>query len=92
LPVLLGNEMSRNCMQTGPIINFSDPFMRLHNDELRNFHTSPSIIRMIKSIRIRWAGYVARMGKKLAYRLLVGKPEGNMPLERPRRRRVDNEY
>jgi hypothetical protein len=46
---------------------------------------------MIKSRKMRWAGYVARMGKKRnAYRLLVGNPEGKRPLGRPRRRWVDN--
>jgi hypothetical protein len=46
---------------------------------------------MIKSRRMRWAGHVARMGaKKTAYRILVGKPEGERPLGRPRRRWVDN--
>jgi hypothetical protein len=35
---------------------------RLHNEELRNLYSSPSIIRMIKSRRMRWAGHVARMG------------------------------
>jgi hypothetical protein len=46
---------------------------------------------MIKSGRMRWAGHVARIGKKRnAYRILVGKPEGKRPLGRPRRRRVDN--
>jgi hypothetical protein len=50
------------------------------------FYSSPNIIRMIKSRRMRWAGHVARMGaKRNAYRILVGKPEG-----RPRRRWVDN--
>jgi hypothetical protein len=45
----------------------------------------------MKSRRMRWAGYVARMGEKRnAYRLLVGKPEGRRPLERPRRRWLDN--
>jgi hypothetical protein len=54
-------------------------------------HSSPSIIRIIKSRRMRWADYVARMAEKRnAYRLLVGKPEGKRPLERPRRRWVDN--
>jgi hypothetical protein len=49
---------------------------KLHNEELRNVYSSPSIIRMIKSRRMRWAGHVARMGEKRnAYRLLVGKPE-----------------
>jgi hypothetical protein len=52
--------------------------------------SSPSIIRIIKSRRMRWAGHVARMGeKRSAYRLLVGKPEGKRPLGRPRRRWVD---
>jgi hypothetical protein len=51
----------------------------------------PSIIRTIKSRRMRWAGHVARMGaKRKAYRLLVGKSEGKRPLGRPRRRWVDN--
>jgi hypothetical protein len=49
-----------------------------------------SIIRIIKSRRMRWAAHVARMGEKRnAYRLLVGKPEGKRPLGRPRRRWVD---
>jgi hypothetical protein len=51
----------------------------LHNEELRDLYSSPNIIRIIKSRRMRWAGHVARMGeeeKKNAYRLLVGKPEG----------------
>jgi hypothetical protein len=64
---------------------------KLHNEELRDLYSSPSIIRIIKSRRMRWAGYVARMGeKRSAYRLLVGKPEGKRPLRRPRRRWVDN--
>jgi hypothetical protein len=63
----------------------------LHNKELRDLYPSPSIIRIIKSRRMRWAGYVARMGEKRnAYRLLVGKPDGKRPLGRPRRRWVDN--
>jgi hypothetical protein len=64
---------------------------KLHNEELRHLYSSPSIIRIIKSRRMRWAGYVARIGEKRnAYRLLVGKPEGKRPLGRPRRRWVDN--
>jgi hypothetical protein len=63
----------------------------LHNKELHDLYFSPSIIRIIKSRRIRWAGHVAQMGEKRnAYRLLVGKPEGKRPLGRPRRRWVDN--
>jgi hypothetical protein len=64
---------------------------KLYNEELRDLYSSPSIIRIIKSRRMRWAGHVARMGEKRnAYRLLVGKPEGKRPLGRPRRRWVDN--
>jgi hypothetical protein len=49
---------------------------KLHNEELHNLYFSPSIIRMMKSRRMRWAGHVARMGEKMnAYRILVGKPE-----------------
>jgi hypothetical protein len=63
---------------------------KLHNEELRDLYSSPSIIRIIKSRRMRWEGHVARMGEKRnSYRLLVGKPEGK-PLGRPRRRWVDN--
>jgi hypothetical protein len=50
---------------------------KLHNDELQNLYSSPSIIRMTKSRRMRWAKHVTRMReKKNAYRILVGKPEG----------------
>jgi hypothetical protein len=64
---------------------------KLHNEELHDLYSSPSIIRIIKSRRMRWVGHVARMGdKRNAYRLLVGKPEGKIPLGRPRCRCVDN--
>jgi hypothetical protein len=64
---------------------------KLHNEELRVLYSSPSIIRIIKLRRMRWAGHVARMGEKRnAYRLLARKPEGKRPLGRPRRRWVDN--
>jgi PAS domain-containing protein len=64
---------------------------RLHDEELCDLYSSPSIIRMIKSMRMRWAGHVARMEEnRNAYRLLVGKPDGKRPLERLRRRWVDN--
>jgi hypothetical protein len=62
----------------------------LHNEELHNLYSSPNIIRIIKSRRIRWAGNVAQMGEKRnACRILVGKPEGKKPLGRPSRRRMD---
>jgi hypothetical protein len=64
---------------------------KLHNEELCDVYSSPSIIRMIKSKRMRWAGHVARMEEKRnAYRLLVGKPQGKRPLERLRWSWVDN--
>jgi hypothetical protein len=64
---------------------------KLHNEELRKFYSSPSIIRIIMSRRMRRAGHVARMGEKRnTYRLLVGKPEAKRPLGRPRCRWVDN--
>jgi hypothetical protein len=64
---------------------------KLHNEELHNLYSSPSIIRMIKSRRVRWTGHVARMGtKRNAYRILVGKPEEKRPLGTPRRRWMNN--
>jgi hypothetical protein len=69
----------------------TEEWRQLHNEEPRDFYSSPSIIRLMKSKRMRWAGHVARMGEKRnANRLLVGKPEGKRPLGRPRRRCVDN--
>jgi hypothetical protein len=56
---------------------------KLHNEELHDLY-SPSIIRIIKTRRMRWVGHVARMGEKRnVYKLLVGKPEGKRPLGRP---------
>jgi hypothetical protein len=64
---------------------------KLHNEELHDFYSSPSTIKIIKPRRMSWAGYVARMRQRRnAYRLLVGKPEGKRPVGRPRCRWVDN--
>jgi hypothetical protein len=64
---------------------------KLRYEELHNLNPSPSIIRMAKSRRMRWAGHIALMGaKRNAYRILVGRPEGKKPLGRSRRRWVDN--
>jgi hypothetical protein len=60
---------------------------RLHSEELNDLYSSPNIVRVIKSRRMRWAGHVARMGEERGvYRVLVGKPEVKRQLGRPRRR------
>jgi hypothetical protein len=58
-----------------------DGSKKLHNEGLHNFYFSPSIMRMIKSKGMRWAGHVAAIGEK---RTLMGKPQGKRPLGRPR--------
>jgi hypothetical protein len=64
---------------------------KMHNDELHSLYSSPNIVRVIKSRRMRWAGHVARMGEvRGVYRVLVGRPEGKRPLGRLSRRREDN--
>jgi hypothetical protein len=62
----------------------------LHNEE-HDLYTSPNIIRMMNSRRMRLTGHVTRMeAKRNAYMILVGKPEGRRPLGRPRRKCVNN--
>jgi hypothetical protein len=64
---------------------------KLLNEELHNLYSSPSIIRTIMSRRLRWEVHVTRMrAKRIAYRILVVKPEGKRPLGTPRRRWVHN--
>jgi hypothetical protein len=64
---------------------------KLHNEGLHNLYTSPSIIRMIKSRRMRWTRHVARMEEERnAYRILMGKSERKRPLVRRRHRWEDN--
>jgi hypothetical protein len=69
----------------------TEGWRKLHNEELRDLYSSPSINRIIKSRRMSWAGNVTRIIEKgNAYWLLVGMSEGKRPLGRPRRRWVDN--
>jgi hypothetical protein len=64
---------------------------KLHNKQLNNLYSSPSIVRVVKSRRMSCAGHVARMGEERGvHGVLVEKPEGKRPLGRPRRRWEDN--
>ena len=64
---------------------------KLHNEELNDLDCSPTIVRVITTRRMRWAGHVVGMGERRGvYRVLVGKPEGKRQLGRPRRRWEDN--
>ena len=59
---------------------------KLHNEELNDLYSLPHIVRVVKSRRMRCSGNVARMGEdRVVHRVLVGKPEGKRPLEKPRR-------
>jgi hypothetical protein len=76
---------------SGPKREEDGSWRKLHNDEFHSLYSSPNIVRVIKSRRVRWTGHVARMGERRGvYRVLVRKPEGKRPLERRRRRWEDN--
>jgi hypothetical protein len=69
----------------------TEGWRKLHNQELHGLYSSPSIVRVIKARRMRWAGHAERMGEvRGAYNILVERPEGRRPLGRPRRRWEDN--
>jgi hypothetical protein len=64
---------------------------KLHNDKLNSLYSSPNIVRVITSRRMKWAAHVACMGEERGvYRILVGRPEGKRALGRPRCRWEDN--
>jgi hypothetical protein len=87
---LEGNYIFQFSIASG-LAEVTGGWRKLHNEDLHDLYSSPSIIRTIKSGGTRWVGHVARMGEKRnVYRLLVGKPEGKRPLGRQRRRWVDN--
>jgi len=68
-----------------------EEWRKQHNEELNDLYSSPNIVWVIKSRRMRKAGHVARMGERRGvYRVLVAKHEGKRPLARPRRRWEDN--
>jgi len=80
-----------NDFVTDIYLTISLEWRKLHNEELYDLYCSPNTVQVIKSIRMRWAGHVARMGEgRGVYRVLVGKPEVKRPLGRPRRRCEDN--
>jgi hypothetical protein len=75
----------------GPKREEDESWRKLHDDELHSLYSSPNIVRVIKSRKMRWAGHVALMGEgRGVYRVLVGRTEGKRPLGRPRRRWEDN--
>ena len=89
-----GQRGSQFCIRSRPTERIFGPrrdevteeWMRLHNEELNDLYSSPNIVRLIKSRRMRWAKHVARMGEERGvYSVLVGKPKGKRRLRRPRR-------
>jgi hypothetical protein len=69
------------------VIGVKGEWRKLHHEEHNDLYCSTNIVPVINSRRMRWAGYVARIGEKVRlYRVLVGKPEGKRPLRRPRLR------
>jgi hypothetical protein len=71
-------------------VEVTGEWRKMKNGELHNLFSSPDIVRQVKSRRMRWAGHVAHMGEgRNVYRVLVEKPEGKSPLERPRHKLED---
>jgi hypothetical protein len=75
----------------GPKSEEEGSWRKLHNDELHDLYSSPSIIKVIKSRRMRWAECMTRMEEgRGVYSILAGRPIGKRPLGRPRLRWEDN--
>jgi hypothetical protein len=76
---------------TASFQHFNLKYLTAHNEEMNDLYSSPNIVRVVKSRRMRWAGHVAHMGEdRGVQRVLVEKSEGKRPLGRPRRRWEDN--
>jgi hypothetical protein len=93
----LGDEHRLRVFETGVLRTFGPKreedgsWRKLHNDELHSLYSSPNIVRVIKSRRLRWARHLGRTREgRGVYRVLVGRPECKRPLGRPRRRWGDN--
>jgi hypothetical protein len=83
-------RLARSKQEFTAFESFRGGWRKLHNEELRVLYSSPSIVRVIKARRMRWAGHVARMGEvRGVYNILAGRPEGRRPLGRPMRRWED---
>jgi hypothetical protein len=64
---------------------------KLDNDEIHELYSSRNIVRVIKSRRIRWAGYVTRMAEgRGVYSVSIGRPKGKRSLGRPRHKWEDS--
>jgi hypothetical protein len=75
----------------GPKRDEDGSWGKLHNDELHSLYSSPNIVRVIKSRRMKWAGHTARMGEgRGVYRIVVWRPESKRTLGRPKRKWQDN--
>jgi len=87
---VFGNRVLRRIL--GPKTDkVTGEWRKVHNEELNDLYCSPSIVRVIKSRRMRWAGHLACLEERRGvYRVLDGKPEGKRPLGRPRFRWEDN--
>jgi hypothetical protein len=98
LPVILLRSAGRRAVGVVAVIRqgaegdeVTEEWRRLHDEELHALYSSPDVIRVIISRRLRWIGHVARVGESAdAYMVLVGKPEGWRSLGRPKRRWEDN--
>jgi hypothetical protein len=87
---VFGNRLLRSIL--GPKRDeVTGEWKKFHNEELNDLYSSPTIVRVIKSRRMKWAGNVSRIGEgRVVYRVLVGKPEGKRSLGRPKRRWENN--